>query len=234
LACLSVARAEATSCGTVAAPTPCAITVGGQVTYTFSNFSLPASNAQGGGNVYSGADIDIDVATSGGLTALLTFEKGTASQGNVFFANAGQSSSFTVSYTVAITPAVPGSVSYASPFVVDFGQSSHPGNGLATAQLIIANVTSCQAITGGGPANCAFPSPQPLSLNAGTIANLAGNAANVTFDSYSNLFDATFTAGVPVGEVPTLSPWSLALLALLLGAAAFVALRRQGTSSPAR
>ena len=46
---LLAADVRAASCGTVAAPTTCTITVGGTVTYTFTGFTLPQSNASGGG-----------------------------------------------------------------------------------------------------------------------------------------------------------------------------------------
>jgi hypothetical protein len=100
--------ALAASCGTVAAPTACAITVG-NITDTVSGFMLLTSLGTGGGNLYDAGDIDIDIATGGGNTLLMTFAKhpNTPTPGIVFLANAGETARFIVSYAVAISPAAP-------------------------------------------------------------------------------------------------------------------------------
>src|SRR5690348_3844219 len=90
----SAAAAFATPCGTVASPTSCTVTVGAGTTTTFtaSNFHAFENFHSGGGTLYQAADVNIDIATVGGRTGLLTFSKNSSgpTAGTVFGANAGE------------------------------------------------------------------------------------------------------------------------------------------------
>src|SRR5436190_24317931 len=90
---VSAAAALATPCGTVASPTSCTVTVGAGTTtiFTASNFAFLNAGRAGGGALYQAADINIDIATGGGRTGLLTFSKNSSgpTPGVVFLANPG-------------------------------------------------------------------------------------------------------------------------------------------------
>lgn len=196
LASLTASGAYATSCGTVAAPTSCTITVGGTTKYTFSAFTLVNASSTGSGITYTGADIAIDLATGGGLTASLTFSKSNVNPGVVFLANANDTSGFLFTYQVTLSAAVPGNVAFRSPFTVAIGPSSHLNNGSGAVQYIVSGAPTCQAIVGigGGQAICTIPAGQPLTIGPGNIVSLAGNSGNVSILNFTNLLDATFTA----------------------------------------
>jgi hypothetical protein len=201
---MGTSGALAASCGTVDSPTPCSITVGGNTTFTATNFQLLNSANAGGGNLYQDADINIDIASGGGLTGLLTFTKNLSgpTPGSVFFVNAGETSGFTFSYDLAITPAVPGSVDFVS-LTTSF-TDSHAQNGLASIQAIVAPI-NCMAST-ASPSNTCALTGQPTSITPGNILTLSGNSGNASVLSFRNLFEASFT---PVPE-----PSSLALVGL--------------------
>ena len=197
LAILLAPFAHAASCGTVAAPTACTVTVGGVVKYTFSSFALVNSVGTGGGNTYVAGDIAIDVATGGGNTGLLTFSKlsGSPTPGVVFLANAGGTAAFTFSYNVTIEPVGAPGVMYGSPFVVSLGPNNALNNGSGAVQFIPTPGVSCQAITTATTANCVVPGSKPVSLSSGNIVQLAGNAGNVSIGSFSNLFTVATAFG---------------------------------------
>lgn len=187
--------AHAASCGTVAAPTTCTVTVGGVVKYTFSAFSLLSTTATGGATQYSGADIAIDVGSGGSNTGMLTFSKVSNAVGVVFAANAGGVTSITVSYTVAIEPVGAAGVMFGSPFVVSLGLNSHVSNGSGVVQFIPASGVSCLATTTATSSNCVVPGSQPATLSSGYIMTLSGNAGNVSIGSFSNLFTVATAFG---------------------------------------
>ncbi|MBK7469303.1 MAG: hypothetical protein IPI73_00445 [Betaproteobacteria bacterium] len=191
---LMAADVRAVSCGTVAAPMACTITVGGTVTYTFTGFTLPQSNASGGGTAFGAADINIDVSSGGGLAAVLTFSKNSANPGVVFFVNAGQTSNFIVSYSATISPAGLGIIAYGPLFAVDLNPASNTGNALGAVQFSIPGAPVCQAIIGiaGSHKDCTIPAGQPLAISAGSIVSMTGNSGNASMLGFTNRFDATF------------------------------------------
>lgn len=159
-ALLLAGGAQGASCGTIAVPTACSVTVGAaaaRITYTFSAFNFLSSSSGGGGKIYNEIDVLIDVAPGGGSSAVLTFSKNPATPGLVFFANPGETSGFTFSYNMVIAPAIPGGVSYSTPFTVS-SSGTRLNNGSGTVQLVVTGATptpSCQSIVVGTPsANC--------------------------------------------------------------------------------
>ena len=213
------------SCGTIASPTTCSITVGGTNTFTVSGFNLVTASATGGGNVYDGTDFDIDISSGGGLTLLMTFSKHAAANGVVFLANSGQTASFIFQYNVALSPAVAGTTTFTAPDAVSFPQSSASGTGLSTSQMILSdgqNGTSCQAIRNSGgltQGNCnTLPANLAAVLQVSNIVSLTGNTGNTSVLSLSNLIDSSFTAGAAATPEPStyaLVGLSLAGLGLL-------------------
>ena len=103
---------QATSCGTVAAPGACSIQVGGAVSYSFTNFDFVSNAASGGGPLFSGSDIAIDLVAGPDLSVSLTFSKVASDGYVVFFANPGQTTSFTFSYLLTATPLLPGPLEF--------------------------------------------------------------------------------------------------------------------------
>lgn len=209
--------ASAASCGTIASPTACSITVGGTVTYDFTNFNLVNAAASGGGRTpYQASDIAIDLATGGGTTGLLSFSKNPSgpTPGVVFFVNPGEAEAFTFSYDVTISPAAAGSVAFANPEITTF-QNSNSGNGLASLQTVISGAPLCQVFTGQPSRNCTLPPNPGISLNPGNIISMNGNTGNASIGTFTNLWDASFTASTGTPE-----PGSFALIGL-----GFIALR---------
>jgi len=200
LALFFSATSHAASCGTVAAPLACSVTVGGVVKYTFNNFALVTASGSGGGKVYTAGDITIDVSAPGGNSARLIFNKLSTgpTPGASFAANAGHLSSFTFQYNVTIEAAGFGGVMYGSPFIVDLIQQSAAGNGLGTLQLIVGTpAATCQAITGAvsNPANCIVAGGQAATITAGNIVTLSGGTGNVSIGQFSNTFDVATASG---------------------------------------
>lgn len=215
----------AATCGTVESPTACSITIGGNTTYTVSNFVFNAAIGTGGGAIYQDGDIDIDIATGGGNTLLMTFSKhnGSPTPGIVFLANPGNVSSFTFSYDVAIAAAAPGTVAFTTPDIVSYGTSSAVGNGFSGTQMILQsnpNGTSCTAIRNSGgliQGNCnTLPAGLTNLLTVSNITSLTGGTGNTSIGTITNLIAATFTAD-ETSNVP--EPSSLALMAAGLAAA---------------
>ena len=199
LALLFSPAGHAVSCGTLAAPLACSVTVGGVVKYTFSSFSLVNNGSSGAGaNTYAAGDIAIDVSTGGGTTSVLKFSKLSTgpTPGVVFLANANQASNFTFSYTVAIEAVGFAGVLFSSPFIVDLPLKSNSGNGFGTTQLVISQPgVSCATVTSTTAANCIIPGGQPSTLTAGNIVALSGGTGNVSIGAITNLFDVATASG---------------------------------------
>jgi len=202
LACASFApsAAHAVSCGTIAAPTSCSITVNGVVKYTFSAFTLVDATGSGGGKVYTAGDIAIDIGTGAGNAGLLTFSKLSTgpTPGVVFSANSGQTSNFAFSYIVSVEPAGSAGVTYGSPFVVNLTQQSHTNNATGAVQMVAGTLSApCQAITGQANsfANCVAVAGQPPALTAGNIVALTGNTGNVSLGPFTNQFTVVTARG---------------------------------------
>ena len=223
LAILLTPLSHAVSCGTIAVPTACTVTVGGVVKYTFSAFAVVNAAASGGATQYGAADIAIDVNSGGGNTGLLTFSKVSNASGIVFLANAGGTTSVTFSYNVKVEPVGAAGVTYGSPFIVDLPQQSHAGNGSGAVQFIPTAGVSCQGITlpGSTQASCVVPGGQTATLTSGNIMTLSGNAGNVSIGSFTNLFTVAtaFGQGLDVDGNGTYSATTDGLLILryLLG-----------------
>jgi hypothetical protein len=224
---LTAAASFGASCGTVASPTSCSITVGGTNIFTVSNFNLVNAGGSGGGQTYTGEDIAIDIGSGGGLSMVLTFSHNEAgpSSGTVFFNNAGQASNFTFSYDLELTTAVPGTASLIDPLTVALGLSSFAGNGQSAVQLSTSGVQGlCQATTVTTSDTCNLPLVLSNPLSFGNIVSMSGNAGNTSIGTFTNLFQSDFTADQGSG-VP--EPSTFALLGLGLGAAAIARYRRQ-------
>jgi len=219
--------ASAVLCGTIAAPTSCSITVGGVATYTFSNFDLVASAAGGGGFQYTAADVEIELTSGGGLSALLGFRKriGSPTPGIVFLTNPGQSSAFSFTYDLLLEAAAPGAVALADPLILEMNASAS-GNGLSAVQWSASGAPLCQATSSDEHEVCSLPAGTGSSLTAGNIVSMTGNSGNTSILTLSNLFDARFTPG---GQVP--EPPALALLAAAVAAGAWARRRGRGSVS---
>lgn len=213
--------ASAVLCGTIAAPTSCSITVGGVATYTFTNFDFAASSAGGGGFQYTADDVEIELTTGGGLSALLGFRKriGSPTPGIVFLANPGNTTAFSFTYDLLLNAAAPGAVALADPLILSMVSSS-AGNGLSSVQWAASGAATCLVFTGSVQDNCTLPPGTGTSLSAGHIVSLSGNSGNTSIIEFASLYNASFTPGGQVGEPP-----ALALLAL--GLAGWAAARRR-------
>ncbi|MFN7937817.1 MAG: PEP-CTERM sorting domain-containing protein [Bryobacteraceae bacterium] len=227
LAIALAAPGFAATCGTVESPTACSITVGGNTTYTVSNFVFGSSSSTGNGLDYQNGDINVDISTGGGNTLLMTFSKNSQgpTPGVVFLANAGDSSSFSFTYDVALSAAIPGTVAFTTPDIVSFGTSSAVSNGFSVDQMILSdgvNGTTCSAVRNSngltqGTCNT-LPANLTNLLRVSNITTLNGGntGSNTSIGTINNLIAATFTAE----ETPTVpEPSSLALIAAGLAAA---------------
>lgn len=208
LALLSTTVAPAlTLCGTFAAPTSCSVTTSGNITYTYSNFSLPTNTGQGqffAPSVF-GISIDTPSATQSSITIAPTVASGLSS----YFVAPGSSTSTVFSYDVTIAPALPGSVAFTSTYT---GQAniSIINNATATVQFSPAT-TTCAAPLANAAITCTFPSGTTTSVTPESISMiLVGNSGVASVSSITSTFNATFTAdpGNPSG-VP--EPSSIAL-----------------------
>jgi hypothetical protein len=203
--------ADAAPCGTVGTPLACTIDVGGTIRYTVSDIAFVTSSAAGGGNLYDGEDVSIDIASGGGLSLLLSFGKVADGQGIVFLANAGESAGLTFSYTLTATALLPGSIDFDS-ITTSIAPFSTVANGVASVQGIVSGQVNCQAIVAADPSNtCAITGAGPLDV--GDILSLSGGSGNVSLGGFSNLFLASFT---PDDSTPVPAPAGLGLL--LVGA----------------
>lgn len=209
---------QATPCGTVASPTSCSITVGGTNTFTVSGFSFVTSSALGGGTLFQAGDITIDISTGGGLSLVMTFGKNPGAPTNsvVFFANPGETSSFTFTYNVALSAAVPGTVSLVDPVVNNLVLSSASGGGVGQVQLAMSGAPVCLAFTSATQDVCSLAAGVTTTVNPGNIVTLlGGTAGNASIGQFSNVFNSTFTpAADPVPEPSTFALLGIGLLAL--------------------
>lgn len=200
LSFLLVPFAHAVSCGTLAAPTTCTLTTQGRI-YTLTDFTLIASNATGGAVAYTAADISIDLATGGGGSALVTFDR--VGSNGVFFVNAGETRGFTVRYDVTVAAVNSGAVAISSPFVVNIPGVSTAGNGFGAVQMTPTfnlNGFTCLATQASHSANCVIPSGQPRTFTVGSALNQTGGTGNVSFTQFTNLLTTEFipTPGIDV------------------------------------
>jgi hypothetical protein len=219
---LAASAAHAATCGTFAAPTACSITVGGNIQYTFSAFSL---NSSAGSHIYAPSEIGIDVSTGGGNSGILTFSKLNSATGIVFFANPGESNNFTLQYDVSVSPLAPGTASFATPSTVAIGLGSATNNGVSSVQMILSGSpsASCQAIinvNANTPGVCnTLPGGVGNTITVGNLFNMAGNSGNTSINNISNRFNASFAAAPPDGGVPETYTWAMFTLgaAMLAG-----------------
>ena len=109
--------ASAALCGTIASPTACSITLANNVTFDASAFSLMHSFGAGGGDVYQGADIRIDIFAFDNDTVELRFSLNPdgPSTRNSFNVNREEISAFIFEYSLLATAAAPGSVQIIDP-----------------------------------------------------------------------------------------------------------------------
>lgn len=217
--------ASAISCGTLAAPGVCTLSVNNQVQYTFSNFLLVNNNAAGGAPLVTAADVSLNLVTGGGLSAALQMSKvPTAGNANiVFLANAGGVSTFSFSYNVSIAAIGAGTVSLINPVQANLNTSSFSGNGSGAAQFILPSAPVCIAITTFPLANCTLPAGTTTSLSSGDIVTLSGNTGNVSIGTFSNIYNASFT---PTQETGVPEPSSYALIGAGLAAIGYLRRRK--------
>ncbi|MBL8210239.1 MAG: PEP-CTERM sorting domain-containing protein [Bryobacterales bacterium] len=205
----AASSAFAASCGSLASPTACSATIGGNIQFDASVFQL--ANASGT-KVYQAADILIDLSVSG-TTAVLTFSKSpnTPTTGTTFFVNSGDTAGMVVSYTAAITPLAAGTVAFTGASVVS--PMSTAGNGFASVQFSIPSMATCQVLPSAidDTAVCTLPSGLGTSTAAGNLVSLSGNTGNAAILRFANVFDTSFTAA-PTSGVP--EPSSFALIGL--------------------
>ena len=208
--------ASAALCGTIASPTACSITLANNVTFDASAFSLMHSFGAGGGDVYQGADIRIDIFAFDNDTVELRFSLNPdgPSTRNSFNVNREEISAFIFEYSLLATAAAPGSVQIIDPIEVNIF-SATAGNGLAAAQLIVpGGPASCQAINVAQTDICfGLPGSITNALTAGDIVNLSGNAGNAALQHVNNRFTAEFTPSR--NDVPIPATASLLMLGLL-------------------
>ena len=214
-------NAVALPCGTVGTPGACSIDVGGVINYSFTDFTFVSANSTGGGAVYGAEDIEIVLATGGGLTAQLTFSKPDGALSPVYFANAGQSSGFTFSYVVTVTPLEPGAIDFVS--TTTSYLSSTLNNGVSTVQGIVANQVNCFVTPNVASKTCPITGEGPLDM--GNIVSLAGNGGNTSILYFSNVFEAEFT---PDEDAPSPVPEPASLALLLAAGLGWAAMRRRG------
>lgn len=216
--------ASAVSCGTVAVPGACVLNVGGQVQFTFSNFTF-INNAASGTEPVTGAEIGLNLNAGSGLSAVLSMNK-IVTQANpnvVFLANSGDNSNFLFSYEVAIAPLVPGTVLFINPAEVELVTSSFSGNGSGSVQFTMAGGPICVAITTAPLDTCTLPPGTTNSLpSVGNIVNLSGNTGNVSIGTFTNTLNASFTPESSNG-VPEPSTYAM----FAAGLAAIYRLRRR-------
>jgi hypothetical protein len=202
------AIADAASCGTVAAPTACSVELSGGAVFTVSDFTLVNANSAGGANLYQASDIAIDLIAAPADQARLTFSKNAAgpTPGTVFFVNDGETSSFIVSYTIALDP-VDAGAAVAFVGVTNTIQASSLANGSSVVQLIFPGEPNCLATTTSSTTNCALSGAD--SYEPGIIATLSGNTGNTSILTIRNIFQVTVpepaTGGAMLTSVATLA-----------------------------
>ena len=215
--------ASAISCGTVAVPGSCVLNVGGQVQFTFSNFTFVNGVASGTEPV-TGDDIGLNLNAGSGLSAVLSMNK-VVTQANpnaVFLANTNDTNSFIFSYEVAITPLAPGTVLFIDPAEVELVTSSSLNNGFGSVQFVMAGAPTCQALTSSPVDTCTLAPGTTNSLTSiGNILTLSGNTGNASIGTFTNTLNASFTPDT--NNVPEPSTYAL----IAAGLAAIYRLRRR-------
>jgi hypothetical protein len=218
--------ALAVPCGTVASPTACSISVSGSVTYDLTNFDFVNSTSSGSGNLYGADDIAINVSAAGSSGLEVTFSKTGPTPGVVFFANAGETSSFVFSYDLAASSMTLGTASFSSTTTSLVG--GRLGNGFSSVQQIVVDGggtgTSCMAITVTQP-SLACPLADSSPVTVGNIVNLFGGTGNTSILNFKNIFDVSFSTTPPPTNVP--EPASLWLFAAALTALVVARSRRR-------
>ena len=202
--------ASAISCGTLAIPGACTLSINNQVQYTFNNFNFITNFNSGGAPLVTAADVNLNLVNGGGLSAVLQMSKltTTANPNVVFLANSGGVSSFSFSYDVSIAAIGAGTVSLVNPAQVALNTSSFANNGSGAVQFVLSGAPTCQANTITTLATCTLPAGTTTSISTGDIINLSGNSGNVSIGTFSNIYNASFTPTQPTG-VPEPSSYAL-------------------------
>ena len=208
LAALGSATAYGASCGTVASPTGCTLTVGGQVQYSFSNFQL-VNSVSSIGQPYEGGDILIDLSPESGLRSVLTLSRNQSgpTPGSSFSVNSGETRGFGVSFDMGIAAVAPGTAVF-DPQLTHAITRSTAGNGAASVQFIVPGIGPCVATAGTPSVNCTMPGSALGGGVAGMILNLSGNSGNAAILNMRQTFGADFTPATESG-VPEPSTWAL-------------------------
>lgn len=213
---------QAASIGTVASFVPTSIIVGdpgSQITFTVSNFQLLNSVSGGGGIEYTPADISIDFSSAPGSATALTFSTNNTGPalGTTFFTNFGQTSNFTLSYDLVITPTLAGTGTASFVSLTNSFTTSHAGNGLGTLQTIVvdANAMGTSSVLNSNTleTNSVSISDKLPSITSGELLNLSGgnvSPGNVAVLNFQSVYSAVFR---PIPE-----PSALAFLGLSLAA----------------
>ena len=215
--------ASAVSCGTVAVPGACVLNVGGQVQFTFSNFTF-ANGVASGTQPITGADIGLNLNAGSGLSAVLSMNKVVtqANPNTVFVANSGNTNGFIFTYNVSVTPLGPGTVLFIDPTKVELVTRSSLNNGFGSVQFTTAGGPLCQALVSAPVANCTLPPGTTNSLTGvGNILSLSGNAGNVSIGTFTNTLNASFTP--ETNTVPEPSTYAM----FAAGLAAIFRIRRR-------
>ena len=203
-------QALASSCGTFAAPTSCAVLVGGTNQFTVTGFNFVPLGTAGGGTAYQAGDVLIDISAGSGLSLLMSFARNQAgpTPGASFAANAGELTSFGLQYSIALS-AVGGSAAYSSPDNIDLVTSSTATTGQVSAQLILnpsGPSESCQAFRNSGgltAGSCNLPAGLGSTLAVNQIIVLAGNSGNGAIGTWTNQIGSSFSAASGVPEPST-------------------------------
>jgi len=219
LACVGAAALQAApvDCGTVDSPLACSIQVNGQVEYTFSNFQVVNSN------VFTGADLAIELNTGGALTALLRFKPATAAS---FAVNSGDFKSILFTYDVALSALQPGTAVFDTPNIVSYGLTSGINAAFASLQMTLLNDPlgeTCVALVNSvnqTQDECLLPPGTTNALVVGNSLSMTAPPAgpngqnNLGIQSLNNLLSASFVpdevdTNPPGGAVPEPSTWAM-------------------------
>jgi len=213
LALAGAPMAMALACGTIAAPLACTVSIGGNFTYTFDNFQFINTSGTGGGKTYAPDDVSINAGPGGGNLAFITFTKtnGSTNTGTTFFANSGELTGVRFTYDVTLSVISVGTAQFTGQPEVNYN-AQRLGNGNPSLQMIVTNPPngeSCSASIPVPQGFCDLPPGTTNFLRTGDLLTIDGGSgtANATVLSYTNVYDATFTAGA--AGVPEPSTWLL-------------------------
>lgn len=197
----------ATLCGTIAAPLACTVTTSNHVNVTFGNFQLIASQSTGGAPTLTPADYSIS-ANGVGAEGILTFTRTTGGP-VVFNANAGQTVTGSISFSVILAPELPGTVNFLSTYSISLTGSQFR-DGQAQIALIEPGAPNCQLAFPNTSTTCQTGSIVVNQFSGGMLMALAGNSGNAGIGQFSAAFAVDFTADPPPGNnVPEPSTWAL-------------------------